>query len=98
MAAHGGQDGVLVLSEFTGAAVELPGAILTNPYSKRSMDSTIDQALAMPKAEQAARMKPMYEALCRYDVQQWANHLLSEAQARSARLEKRSEKNVAALV
>ncbi|MEO1093830.1 MAG: glucosylglycerol-phosphate synthase [Cyanobacteria bacterium J06638_28] len=84
--AHGGQDGVLVLSEFTGAAVELPGAILTNPYAKRNMDTSIDQAIAMPKAEQASRMKPMYEALCQYDVQRWADHLLSETQTRSAKL------------
>lgn len=95
--AHGGHDGVLVLSEFTGAAVELPGAVLANPYSSRNMDAAIDQALAMPVAEQNARMAPMYEALCRYDVQQWANHLFREAKARSAQLKKRQPAKVAAL-
>ena len=97
VAAHGGEDGVLVLSEFTGAAVELPGAVFTNPYAKRTMDEAIDQALRMPKAEQARRMQPMYEALCRYDVQQWANHLLGEAQARSTHPEKRLGNEIAAL-
>lgn len=95
--AHGGQDGVLVLSEFTGAAVELPGAVMANPYSSYRMDKAIDEALAMSKAEQATRMQPMYEALCHYDVQQWANHLFREAQARSVNLEKRPDLTVAAL-
>lgn len=89
--AHGGQDGVLVLSEFTGSAVELPGAVLTNPYSSRSMDRAIDEALAMSAEEQATRMAPMYDALCRYDVQQWANHLFREARARSANLNEPGE-------
>ncbi|MEM9808433.1 MAG: glucosylglycerol-phosphate synthase [Cyanobacteria bacterium P01_D01_bin.56] len=95
--AHGGQDGVLVLSEFTGAAVELPGAILTNPYSRRSMDAAIEQALVMPLAEQKARMAPMYKALCHYNVKQWAHHVFREAQARSANLEKRVATNAPAM-
>jgi glucosylglycerol-phosphate synthase len=40
-------DGVLVLSEFAGAAVELPSAVLTNPFSNKSMDTAIEQALSM---------------------------------------------------
>jgi glucosylglycerol-phosphate synthase len=79
--AHGGEDGVLVLSEFVGAAVELPDAVLTNPYSDSSMDACIDQALAMAPAEQKARMGKLYKAICNYDVQQWANHLFREARA-----------------
>jgi len=86
--AHGGQDGVLVLSEFTGAAVELPGALLTNPYADYSVDRALDCALSMSPDEQRSRMEPMYEALCRYDVQQWANHVFREARARSANLQK----------
>ncbi|MDJ0703723.1 MAG: glucosylglycerol-phosphate synthase [Leptolyngbyaceae cyanobacterium MO_188.B28] len=96
--AHGGQDGALVLSEFAGASVELPGAVLTNPYSQHSMDAAIDQALAMPRAEQKARMEPMYQAMCRYDVKQWANHVCQEAQARSVDLKQQSEEKGLALV
>lgn len=81
VATHAGQDGVLILSEFTGSAVELPDAVLTNPYASHRMDESIDLALAMSKEEQQQRMSRMYQAIQRYDVQQWANHLVREAQA-----------------
>ncbi|MGQ4647112.1 glucosylglycerol-phosphate synthase [Lyngbya aestuarii] len=71
-----GQGGALVLSEFVGAAVELPEAILTNPYSIDRMDEAIDQALAMPEKEQKERMAKMYETVTKYDVNYWADHLL----------------------
>jgi len=71
-----GQGGALVLSEFVGAAVELPEAILTNPYSMDRMDEAIDQALAMPEKEQKERMAKMYETVTKYDVNYWADHLL----------------------
>ncbi|MBE9129763.1 MULTISPECIES: glucosylglycerol-phosphate synthase [unclassified Coleofasciculus] len=74
--AHEGQDGALILSEFVGAAVELPEAILTNPYSIDRMDEAIDRALAMPAEEQKEQMAKMYETVTHYDVQYWADHLL----------------------
>lgn len=83
VAAHGGEDGVLILSEFTGSAVELPDALLTNPYSSTRMDECIDAALVMSPEEQKQRMAKLYKAICRYDVQQWANHLFREAKATS---------------
>jgi glucosylglycerol-phosphate synthase len=83
--AHQGQDGALVLSEFTGAAVELPDAILTNPYSSTRMDECIDAALDMSPEEQQQRMSSLLKAIQRYDVQQWANHLFREAQAAAVR-------------
>ncbi|MEO0535692.1 MAG: trehalose-6-phosphate synthase [Cyanobacteria bacterium P01_A01_bin.123] len=76
----------------------MPGAILVNPYSNRQMDTAIDQALVMPKVEQKLLMQPMYEALCCYDVQQWANHLFREARARSANFDARSAEKIPALV
>jgi len=82
--AHEGRDGVLVLSEFTGSAVELPDAVLTNPYSSTRMDESIDLALAMSPEEQKRRMEKMHHAIKRYDVQQWANHMFREAQASGA--------------
>jgi glucosylglycerol-phosphate synthase len=81
IAAHGGENGVLVLSEFTGSAVELPDAVLTNPYSDKKMDECIDFALDMPLDEQKRRMANMHKAITRYDVQQWANHMFREANA-----------------
>jgi len=79
--AHKGEGGVLVLSEFVGAAVELPEAILTNPYSVDRMDESIDRALSMPKEEQKERMAKMYETVSKYDVKYWADRLLDSFKA-----------------
>ena len=52
VAARKDRTGVLVLSEFTGASVLLDGALLTNPYSHRKMDETIEQAISMNEEDQ----------------------------------------------
>ncbi len=80
---HGQQDGVLILSEFVGAAVELPDALLTNPYSSQKMDQAIDQALAMPPDEQATRMAKMTASIDQFDVQWWAEDLLKDPESPS---------------
>jgi len=72
----GDEQGMLVLSEFTGAAVELPYAVLTNPYSNRSMDAAIDQALDMPAAEQRARMRRLRDCVRHYDIAHWSRHVM----------------------
>jgi glucosylglycerol-phosphate synthase len=72
---HKEKDGVLILSEFVGAAVELPEAIQTNPYSIDRMDEAIDKALAMPTAEQKERMAKMYATVTKYDVRYWGDRL-----------------------
>ena len=70
------QGGVLVLSEFTGVSVELEDAVLTNPYSHRSMDAAILEALEMPEAEQRQRMARMGEAVDQFTVSHWADQQL----------------------
>ena len=75
--AHEGKDGVLVLSEFVGAAIELPQAILTNPYSIKLMDEAIDKALDMSPEEQQAKMAKMYDTVTKYDVKYWSDRLLN---------------------
>lgn len=70
-----GLGGALVLSEFTGAAIELKGAVLTNPYSTRNMDAAIDAALDMPIEEQKMRMSELWECVNRYDADAWAKHM-----------------------
>lgn len=91
--AHEGKDGVLILSEFVGAAVELPEAILTNPYSIDRMDESLDRALAMSPAEQQERMATMYQTVTKYDVKYWADRLLE--QFRNLKHETVSNKEVA---
>jgi len=78
--AKGGKGGMLVLSEFVGAAVELPEAVLTNPYSIDRMNDAIDQALAMSPEEKAERMAKMYGTVTTYDVNYWANRLFEQFQ------------------
>ncbi|KZR87970.1 glucosylglycerol-phosphate synthase [Synechococcus sp. MIT S9504] len=72
-AARKGQAGVLVLSEFTGASVILDGAVLTNPYSHKQMDTAIDSAIDMPTSEQIERMEKMSSAVETFTVSDWAD-------------------------
>ncbi|NJL02823.1 MAG: glucosylglycerol-phosphate synthase [Spirulinaceae cyanobacterium SM2_1_0] len=78
--AHEGKDGVLILSEFVGAAVELPDSILTNPYSTDRMNEALDRALTMTPEQQAQSMAKMYETVTTYDVKYWADRLFEQFQ------------------
>jgi glucosylglycerol-phosphate synthase len=78
IAAHDNDSGVLVLSEFAGAAVELHDAVLVNPYSISQMDDAIDRALDMPREEQRARMQRMDALISRYDITHWTRHVLEQ--------------------
>ena len=72
-AARSDGDGVLVLSEFAGAAVLLSDAVTCNPFSHRSMDYAIDQALDMAPAERRDRMAALRDKVSRYDIRAWAD-------------------------
>ena len=65
-------DGVLVLSEFAGAAVELASAVPTNPFSHKSMDGAIQFALEMPEEERRGRMTKNREKVRTQDIRFWA--------------------------
>ena len=69
--------GVLVLSQFAGAAEELDGAILVNPHEPEAMAAAIDTALNMPLAERQARHRGMYRHLLANDIDGWANSFLA---------------------
>jgi glucosylglycerol-phosphate synthase len=71
-AARSDGDGVLVLSEFAGAAVELRAAVPTNPFSHKSMDGAIQFALDLPEADRRGRMAEMRETVARQDIRFWA--------------------------
>jgi len=70
--------GVLVLSEFTGAARELTSAVLVNPYDIDGMAEAIRAAVAMPAEERRARMARMRQAVREHNIYRWAGLLLSE--------------------
>ncbi|MHA6345111.1 glucosylglycerol-phosphate synthase [Roseivivax sp. CAU 1761] len=76
-AARSDGDGVLILSEFAGAAMEMSSAILTNPYSNRSMDAAIEMALEMPEEERRARMSELRRVVEKYNTRAWARDQLA---------------------
>ena len=70
--------GVLVLSTFAGAALELDDALLINPYDVEQLAGAIHRGLEMPEAEQAARMHRMRSVVREYNIYRWAANLLSD--------------------
>ena len=68
--------GVLLLSEFCGAAVDLDGALLTHPYSHRNMDQALERALNMDKAEANARLQAMRKVVELHDLDRWIDDML----------------------
>ena len=68
--------GVLVLSEFTGAAAELDRAILVNPHDVDGMAAAFEQAIVMPKAERTRRMRSLRQRIRRRTVYDWAADFL----------------------
>lgn len=72
------QSGVLVLSEFAGASVELPYCVPTNPYDRRSMIESLRQALTMPEEEALLRIKRSLQQIKHYDVQYWGEDFVRE--------------------
>ena len=71
-------DGVLLLSRFTGAARELPEAVLVNPYDIEGFADKLREALQMSKKEKARRMKQLREIIARNDIYRWANKFINE--------------------
>ena len=71
--------GVLILSHFTGAARELPEAIIVNPYDTDQCAAALDMALAMPPGEQRARMRLMRGLVQEFNVYRWAGRMLLDA-------------------
>ncbi len=70
--------GVLVLSRFAGAAEELDGALIVNPYDLEGVAEAIQTALAMPLDERRARFHGMFERLQTYDIHAWWADYLSD--------------------
>jgi len=69
--------GVLVLSRFAGAAVELDGALLVNPLDPDDIAEALDAALAMPAEERLARWRGMDAAVRSGSAAVWARRFLA---------------------
>jgi trehalose 6-phosphate synthase len=71
--------GVLVLSEFTGAARELTEALIVNPYDLEASSEALAAALTLPVEEQHDRMSSMRSLLVQFNVYRWAGKMLVDA-------------------
>jgi trehalose 6-phosphate synthase/phosphatase len=93
------EDGVLVLSEFAGAAAELGDAVVVNPYDVEAVSQAMQRALLMPAGERAARIRPMRRRVLQYDVHAWASAFMAQLQPpRVAAVEAIVERPLPALV
>lgn len=72
-----GGKGVLVLSEFAGAAAELKGAMLTNPHDPADLLSVIGHAIDMDEAEAEQRLRTLYDIVCHNDIVRWSGDFLA---------------------
>ncbi len=69
-------DGVLVLSEFAGAAAEMGEALLDNPYDEESLSATIARALSLDETEKRERMMALYRRVHKNNVFAWGDRFI----------------------
>lgn len=84
VAARSDEDGVLLLSEFAGAADELDGALMVNPYDVEGTAATIAQAVVMSTDERRERMRTLRRRVTAWDVHTWAARFLDSLGAATA--------------
>jgi trehalose 6-phosphate synthase len=85
VASQAGRDGVLVLSEFAGAARELADALIVNPYDIEQFAEAIRYGIEMDAAERRARMQRLFSQVEENNIYRWAASFLTELAA--ARME-----------
>jgi len=78
LAARHDEQGVLILSCFTGAARELPDALLVNPYDIEHTAEAIRFALEMDSEDRVARMRRMRKVVREHNIYRWAGNLVAE--------------------
>jgi trehalose 6-phosphate synthase len=69
--------GVLILSRFAGAALQLKDAVLVNPYSKEEISDAIHRALNMPREERIRRWQSLIQSVRDEDVVAWRHAFVS---------------------
>jgi len=70
-------EGVLVLSEFAGAARDLPEALIINPYDTEGFADAMHQALVMDPKEKRQRMTRMRLRVEEFNIYRWAAEFLT---------------------
>ena len=79
------EDGVLILSPFTGAALELTQALIVNPYATEDFADNILKAVTMPPSERQWRMQQMRSTVQENNIYKWAAQLLVQLLHRTRR-------------
>jgi trehalose 6-phosphate synthase len=79
VAARDDEQGVLILSQFTGAARELAESLIVNPYDIEQSAAAMHMALTMSSEEQRARMRSMRNLVQEFNVYRWAGRMLLDA-------------------
>jgi trehalose 6-phosphate synthase len=79
VAARDDHRGVLILSEFAGAARELTAALTVNPYSIDDCARAVAEALRMPEEEQSTRMRAMRAVVAEFNTYRWAGEMMADA-------------------
>jgi trehalose 6-phosphate synthase len=72
------EDGVLILSRFTGASHEFTSSLLINPYDIEGTAEAIHQALTMLPEEKKERMRKMRQIVREYNIYRWAAEMITE--------------------
>ena len=79
VAARDDEAGVLLLSQFAGAARELPESLIVNPYNVDEASAAMVRALTMSADDQRGRMHAMRAFLAEFNVYRWAGRMLMDA-------------------
>ncbi|MBN1190720.1 MAG: trehalose-6-phosphate synthase [Dehalococcoidales bacterium] len=72
------EDGVLILSTFTGSARELSDALLVNPFATELFADAILAALEMPGDERKKRMQRMRNIVREHNIYKWAGDIITD--------------------
>lgn len=75
---YSAKSGVLILSEFAGAAQEMSHAVMVNPYDEKDVADAINKALEMREGERWDRVRAMQDRLARTDAAAWAKRFISD--------------------
>ena len=78
MAQKDDDPGVLILSEFAGAAEQLTSALIVNPHDTGRLASTILSALQMPLEERQERWQKLRKTVVEQDISWWRQKFLDD--------------------
>ncbi len=73
--------GALILSEFAGAAQELPNTFIVNPYNINEVAQSLKKALRLTQEEKQKMVKPMKDRVIKYDAGYWADSFFKDLAA-----------------